>query len=489
MRHIIFTFFGILLTTICHGQMQFSAPYINFSEKVVNVKEAGAVGDSITLDTKAFQKAIDECTKAGGGVVRVPAGKYHIGTIILKSNVTLSLDYGAFLLGSQNLKDYRDDLRVAREETDSQCLIYAEDATNIAIEGLGVIDGRGTPEAFPKWDKDKKKLPRPRLVRMENCNQVKLSGVTYKRPAFWGIHMVDCTNLHIDGITIRFSGNNVNNDGLDIDGCQNVLIENCDIESGDDGICLKSSLDPCRNYVIRNNIVKSHTSPLKFGTSSAGGFIDVNVSNCYFYDCPMGGVKIELVDGGKMENIDISRITMKNVGSPIFIRLGNRGRIYENFTDQIQNSDAKPEGAPIGSVKNIRISDMVAEVTIPKVRWSDKDESYKKPNSDKYTDRQRAQGGPIMIAGIPDHYIENVTLENIEISYPGLGTEEDTKRVVPEDIARYPEQFFFGVLPAWGAYIRHAKNITFKNVKMTTREDDKREMIVLDDVEGFVQYQ
>ncbi|MBU2950941.1 glycoside hydrolase family 28 protein [Tamlana agarivorans] len=484
MKNILVAIFGLFFSSISFAQMPFYATNINFNDNVIDVRSKGAVGDSITLDTKAFQKAIDACTNSGGGVVRVPAGKYHIGTIILKNNVTLSLDFGAHLLGSQNFDDYRHDLKVAREEANSMCLIYAEDASNITIEGLGVIDGRGTPEAFPKWGegkgKSRKRLPRPRLVRFENCNQVKLSGVTFKRPAFWGVHIVDGTNIHIDGITIRFAGNNVNNDGLDIDGCQNVRIENCDIESGDDGICLKSSLNPCRNYVIRNNIVKSHTSPLKFGTSSAGGFIDIDVSNNYFYDCPMGGIKLELVDGGKMENINISRITMKNVGSPLFIRLGNRGRIYENFTEQIQDADAKPEGAPIGSVKNIRITDLVAEVVIPPVQ------AGHSSNPNGYTDRQRAQAGPIMIAGIPGHYIENVVLENIEISYPGLGTKEDAKRVVAEDVARYPEQYFFGILPSWGAYIRHAKNVTFKNVKMTTREADKREMIIVDDVDNFI---
>ena len=91
-----------------------------------------------------------------------------------------------------------------------------------------------------------------------------------------------------------------------------------------------------------------------------------------------------------------------------------------------------------------------------------------------------------MIAGIPGHYIENVVLENIEISYPGGGTEEDANRIIDEDIARYPEQFFFGTLPSWGAFIRHARNIEFRNVIMTTRTPDKREMLILDDVEGFV---
>ena len=108
-----------------------------------------------------------------------------------------------------------------------------------------------------------------------------------------------------------------------------MLIENCDIDSGDDAICLKSSLNPNKNYIIRNCRLASGTSPLKFGTSSRGGFININVTNCYFYNSPMGALKLELVDGGIMENINISRIVMEDVGNPIFIRLGNRGSRFD----------------------------------------------------------------------------------------------------------------------------------------------------------------
>ena len=135
---------------------------------------------------------------------------------------------------------------------------------------------------------------------------------------------------------------------------------------------------------------------------------------------------------------------MENVGNPIFIRLGSRG-----------NTFGKGGKAPVGSVKNIRISDVVAEVML---------EDKTKATSD-LTDREKASAGPIMITGIPGHYVEDVVLENIRISYPGYGSEEEAKRVVPEDEDRYPEQYFFGVLPAWGAYIRHAKDIEFKNVR------------------------
>ena len=115
-----------------------------------NLKDFGGIGDGVAVNTSPLQKAIDACTDAGGGVVRVPAGRYVIGTVEMKSNVILSLDHGAELLGSQNMEDYpTDGIRRAREGQ-SECLFYAADATNIRLEGLGVIDGRGSPDHFPR---------------------------------------------------------------------------------------------------------------------------------------------------------------------------------------------------------------------------------------------------------------------------------------------------------------------------------------------------
>ena len=444
--------------------------------KQFNIKSYGAIGDGVALNTVAVQKAIDRCSAAGGGVVRIPAGRFVIGTVQVKSHVTLSFDHGAQLLGSQDMKDYPiDTLRPAREGN-SECLLYAEDATHIRFEGLGVIDGRGSRQAFPRRSGPGGRDNRPRLIRFENCKSLTFSGLTYKNPAFWGIHLVDCKDVHITGVTLQMRDNNSNNDGFDIDGCENVLLENSEIHSHDDAICLKSSLNPCRNIVVRNCNVSSITAALKFGTSSSGGFIDVDVSNCHFFDCPMGGIKLQSVDGGRMENITISRIVMDNVGSPLFIRLGNRGRIYtrNTYTGTNQVNANESEGAGVGLIKGITISDVVANVTI-------------QPRGDKVTDKDIAEAGPIMITGIPGHNIEDVLLENISISYPG-GIEGDIKRMVPEDETRYPEQRFFGILPAWGAYIRHARDIEFKNVKMTLREKDARQRIIFDDVEGFVNH-
>ena len=209
------------------------------------------------------------------------------------------------------------------------------------------------------------------------------------------------------------------------------------------------------------------------------GFIDVKVTNCYFYNSPMGAIKLQLVDGGRLENVDISRIIMDNVGCPIFIRLGDRGKTYGRGDRQ---------KAPVGTLKNIRISDVVAEVTI-----EDREEAtraaYKNITAEdaaEITDREKSKAGPIMITGIPGHYVENVTLENVKISFPGHGSTKDAIREVQEDVDRYPEQFFFGVLPSWGAYIRHARNIEFFNVELETRVPDARKRIHLEDVDGFV---
>ncbi|TWT91208.1 glycoside hydrolase family 28 protein [Neorhodopirellula pilleata] len=447
---------------------------------VFSVKSFGAIGDGVAMDTQAVQKTIDACHDAGGGVVRVPAGDFQIGTIILKSNVTLSLDYGASLLGSTDVADYPTANLSRPREGDAHCLIYAGNAKNITIEGLGVIDGRGTHENFPRNRRGGKNAGiRPRLMRLESCEDVTFSGVTYKRPAFWGLHLIDCKHIHFNAVTVRFRNNNYNNDGFDLDGCEDVLIENCDISTGDDAICLKSSLNPCRNIVVRGCRMDSNTAALKFGSSSRGGFMDVTVTNCYFHDCPMGAIKLQSVDGGRLENVYISRIVMKDVGCPLFMRLGNRGSTFGE----------SGESPAVGTLKNIRISDVVAEVVVED-RAKAAEAVYKNLKVDAtpgVTDNEKSKAGPIMITGIPGHFIENVVLENIEIFFPGHGTEGDAVRVVAEDEDRYPEQFFFGVLPAWGAYVRHAKNIEFVNVKLETRAPDERERIHLEDVDGFVE--
>lgn len=236
---------GVVGAGVCQGTEEGGA-------KVFDVRAYGAVGDGVAMETVAVQGAIDACHENGGGIVRVPAGEFQIGTVRLKSHVTLSLDHGARLLGSTDIADYPTEGLDKPREGRAHCLIYAKGATDVAIEGLGEIDGRGTPEHFLRTRANRRETSvRPRLLRMVECERVRFSGVTYRRPAFWGLHLIDCKGVEFDAVTIRFRDNNYNNDGIDLDGCEDVVIENCDIDSGDDAICLKSSKNPCRNIVVR----------------------------------------------------------------------------------------------------------------------------------------------------------------------------------------------------------------------------------------------
>ncbi|AQQ70242.1 Exo-poly-alpha-D-galacturonosidase precursor [Limihaloglobus sulfuriphilus] len=428
--------------------------------RVFDVTWFGAVGDGQSSNTAAFQAAIDACGE--DGTVRINSGKYVTGTIKLKSGVELNIGKGAVIHGSTDLNDYaRDVFGSVEAPAFSKCLIFAENAENIKITGSGTINGNGSEENFPvKLGSELGE--RPMLIRFVNCRNVTFSDVTLKDSASWCTHLVNCDDVIINGVKIN-SRVNFNNDGFDLDGCRNVVIENCDIRTGDDSICPKSTtLRAAENITVRNCRVSSGTAAFKCGTSSRGGFRNINVDNCLFYDCGMGAVKLLMVDGGVLEDINISNVTMDNVEGPFFIRLGNRGRKYDSPTEQVYSQDARPEGAEVGILRNVCISNIKAAV-----RGDDK----------------TRQG--IMISGIPGHNISGITFENIDISFTGNGTEKDAQRIVLEDIARYPEQFFFGVLPSWAMYIRHVDGILLKNVNFSLINPDKRPRIVAEDVENL----
>jgi polygalacturonase len=429
---------------------------------VFDVTRYGAKADGVSLDTAAVQAAINAC--APGGTVLVGPGRYVVGTLWLKSDMEFRIAQGAELLGSTSIDDYsRENEGAVEAPAFDECLLYAKDAKNLTLSGKGMVNGRGNPENFPEKLSDGSLSGRPMLIRLVDCRKVTFTDITLKNAASWCTHMVDCDDIVIRNVTID-SHVNINNDGFDLDGCKNILVEDCNIRTGDDSICPKSTSDRLtENLVVRNCRVQSNTAAFKCGTSSRGGFRNMSVSDCDFSGCRMGVIKLMIVDGGSLEDIRISNIVMNDVEGPIFIRLGNRGRTYAAPTEQIYGKDVKTEGLAPGIVKNIRISRIRATVT-----------------GDKF-DRQG-----IMISGIPGHCVEDVVLEDIDITYPGGGPA--VEKDVPEDIARYPEPFFFGTLPSWGAYIRHTRDVEFKNVTMRTRTPDPRKRIVQVDVEGFVEH-
>jgi len=413
------------------------------AQVLYDVRDFGAQPDGQTLGTQAIQAAIDKCSAAGGGTVYLGPGNFVSGTIYLKTGVTLHLDTGCTLLGSTNLKDYPPTVPAFRSYTDNytdKSLIYGEKLERISITGRGVIDGQGAAFKGPY-------KVRPYLIRFVECRDVAVEGVTIKNSPMWVQHYLACDDVRISGITVR-SHVNANNDGIDIDSCQRVTITGCSIDSGDDAVVLKScSARPCRDVVVSGCVLRSTCNALKMGTESNGGFQNVVLTGCAIYDTRLAGVALEIVDGGVMDRILVSDITMTGVGAPIFLRLGNRARPFKEGMD-------KPG---IGSMKNITISNIEATGANPT---------------------------GCAVAGLPEARIENVTLSNIRLSFTGGGTAEQASRTIPEETEKYPEYAMFGKLPAYGIYCRHVDGLKLTNVQLQLANADKRHALVLDDVKN-----
>jgi hypothetical protein len=436
----------------------------------------GAKGDGMTLDTRSIQAAIDDCHRAGGGKVYLRNGTFLSGTIYLKSHVVLSIGAGATLLGSKRQQDYP--VTASKypsyhgEYVTNRMLIYAEDAENIAIEGKGTIDGRG--DDFENINNLSPITDRPLIIHFRACKKVIVRDITLYNSSSWVQSYQSCENLMIDGITVDSRENKDlnkarfadapgrNTDGLDILDCRNVRISNCYINSGDDGICMKSfsRKEACRNITITNCVISTNASGIKIGTESAGGFEDITISNCTIYDTRLGGIDIMCVDGSKVERIIVSGITLRNInGTAVFVRLGNRGRLYR-----------KNEETGIGSIKDVLLQNIYGT------------------GIERYG---------CSITGIPGAPVENIVLNNINLTFKGgdhpfLFQGEAGKPVkelsidqVPDEEKQHPRGDMFGKLPAYGFYVRHVNNIELNGVRLDTREEDKRPAVVMDDVNGL----
>ena len=411
-----------------------------------NVRDFKAVGDGHAKDTAAIQKAIDTASAAGGGTVFVPSGIYLCGTLLLKDNVTLHLAEGATILGSTEGSDYPN-FAVGSFNRAPLALILAEKARNIGITGRGTINGQGG--SFTHKDN----APgRPFGIKLVECQDVLIADVRVQDAAAWVIHLLACERAVVRGVRV-WSHVNYNNDGLDIDACSDVVVSQCHFDCQDDAICLKSTPDRvCENIVISDCFASSHCNLIKMGTSSVGGFRNVTITNCVLVaprhskklngaERGIGGINLELVDGGVMDRITISNITMDGISLPLFIRLGNRKR---------------KDNQPASTLRNILISN-VAATNLGVIGSS--------------------------ISGLPGQPVENVTLSNLQFTYEGGGTAADAQRAVPERANAYPEGLMFGTLPAWGLYCRHVKGLKLLNVKLLLAAPDARHAVVFDDVE------
>ena len=426
----------------------------------VDITAYGATGNGTTLNTAAIQNAIDVCYKSGGGKVVVPSGVFLTGTVALNDNITLHLNKGAVLLGSTDINDYRnlDPFVEGLGISVGWALVVAVDKKNISIEGEGVIDGQGvklkaqqiltdTRAESQRWGR------RPFLLRVVRCQNVFVQGVTLNYSAAWTSHYFQCKQVNIQNVKIESRGV-AHNDGMDIDGCQDVTIKNCDVVSGDDALCFKttSSKMACRDIVISGLRLKSGQGAIKIGTESMAPFENIRISKCYIYDTANGGIKLLSVDGANIRNIEIDDITMVEVKTPILIRLGARLSVFRKDQDTQQ---------PIGTLENVTIKNVKAKAA---------DIAQLMPPSG------------ILITGIPGHDIKGLTLKNIEINLAGGGSEENARQIVPEAIDKYPEVKTFGPLvPAYGVWARHIEGLKLDNIKFTLGNNDLRPALICED--------
>ncbi len=426
------------------------------------VTDFGAVGDGQTLNTSFIQKAIDQCAEAGGGRVVIGVGSFLTGTIVMRDHVELHVSRGAVLLGSTHIIDYPEMVtpyRFLRDEWVRQSLIFGANLENISITGGGLIDGQGAAfEVKTKLKPDRYKN-RPFLIRFTECTNVTVREITLQNSAMWMQHYLACDRVLIDGIRV-YNHCNQNNDMIDIDGCRDVVITNCTGDTDDDGITLKStSPRACENITISNCVISSHCNAIKLGTESTGGFRNITITDCvikpsekkeviYGLREGISGISLEVVDGGHMDGVFISDVTMNGPEVPLFIRLGNRARPYREGLD-------KPSP---GSLENISIQNIVAK-NVGKTGCS--------------------------VTGIEGFPVRDVSIHNVTLELPGGVGEEGSDREVPELEDQYPEATMFGLLPASILYMRHVEQINLSGLNISFREPDERYHLVADDVVGL----
>ena len=479
--------------------MQILALISYSQQKEFLITAYGARPDGITNNVAAIQKAIDDASAAGGGRVLVPRGRFLSGVIHLKTNVELNIHEEAVLLASTNRADYGPSLQAS-------AFLVANNQKNISVTGKGLIDGQSDLlvndiyvklragelyddewKEFNPWHQRRpSEKNRPRMIEFKNCDGVTLKDIRLQNAAAWVQNYKNCSNIIIDGIQV-FSNTFLNNDGIDLVDCKNARITNCFVNAADDGICLKSEdrNSICENIYIANCRVRSSASAVKLGTASKGGFKKITIRNIEVYDTYRSAIAIETVDGGVMEDIDVRNINAVNTGNAIFIRLGHRNKdsVYSRMKNvyvgniKVKVPKEKPDkGYPMDG---------------PELRDPPTTKSSESPWNfaiDTSATLYPHNVFPSSITGIPGHYVENVTLENIEIIYEGGASKEvnyfpvDSLKNITEAISSYPEFSMFGELPAWGFYVRHVKGLTMKNIKLTSVKPDFRVACIFDDV-------
>ena len=454
-----------------------------------DVTEYGAQADGRTLCTDSVQRAIDDCHANGGGVVCFPKGTYVLSTVFLKSNVRIHIEKETLILGAPSFYDYAPQEQVnyplyqdASHSYFDCSMFVAKNCENIIIYGEGTIDMRSV------WDEDNVRdiVHRgPKCIALKECKNVEICGLQIYNATDLAVYFAGCENVYVHHLKMR-----VYIDGISPDNSKNVFIHDCDVESGDDGIVFKSSytlnrLDCCRNIKVWNCRIKSRCSAIKFGTETNGGFYDIDVNNIEIRETRITGLAIESVDGAIIDGLTIRNVTMKNVGAPLFIHLGNRMR--------------GPEGREIGEIRNVTLQNITAEGPYEPyeiIAWNYASflagDTLQEPWSMGVFGYTQAEGydkdGAWQITsnvcGLEGKPLKNIKLIDVHFHLDGGVKEFDP--VVPEQPKPYPEVNTYGrFLPARGIFFRHIDGLTLNNVTVSFNKEDVRENFVFDRVKNL----
>ena len=433
-----------------------------------SILDFGAIPDGKTLCRAALQAAVDACAEAGGGTVLVPAGDYLVGTVVLRSHVHIHLEAGATLIGSTDfVNDY-----LPHEEFEGtpyqdishtyfdHSLFVAKSCTDIGFSGYGKIDMQGVwlPEQVEM--KGFKTYRTVKVFAFLSCTDLVFADFSVLRATDLCMWLYDCERVRIHGLFM-----DVLVDGISPDACRDVVISDCILNCDDDALVLKASLPlgkriACEHIAISNCIVSSNANAIKIGTETNGDFRNITVTGCVIRNVQACGLTVQSTDGAHVSGIFFSNITMHNVGTPIFVRLGSRLR--------------GPEGTTVGSISDISFQNIYAY--FPKETYAAT--PIHLPGQRNVDDTTTPWPYTSMVAGMPDHPIENITMRDVSIvSYGGEALADALPTPLPENDKAYPSPSLYGwhkALPAHGLLLNHVKGVTLADISLTTIHPDER---------------
>jgi polygalacturonase len=355
-----------------------------------------ACGDGVTICTHILQKVIDECAQAGGGTVFIPSGVYLTGTLWMRSNITLHLDAGAKLLGVPDVSAFP--IWVSQWEGTATpthaALICGENLENIAITGRGTIDGGGL--MWWKLFKDKKlSHVRPRLIRVVNCRNVLIDGITLTNSAFWTLNPVACDNVTISRVTVKNPPDSPNTDGINPDSCSNVRISDCYIDVGDDCVTIKSgseedgraTLRASENITITNCTMLHGHGGVVIGSETSGCIRNVVISNCVFCGTDRGiRLKSRRGRGGVVEDVRVDNLIMDEVLCPLVINLFYFCGAEDSTA--VHDRSARPVDSGTPRIRRLRFSNISA---------------------------RRVKYAAAFLLGLPEMFVEDVIFDGISV--------------------------------------------------------------------------